>query len=313
MPTRRISARLAVVLLAAGAPATGQDVELGWFSVDCGGGQSLSAVGDVELLGTIGQLDAGRMTGGAFAITGGFWAVTATGTACPSSSSPLPDLIGAEVSTKNRFLSFRVADAGQMQAIRVTLSELLAPFANWNGATLWVGAPFDVSELGSKDDGTPPTFNATFLQCDPFFMDWGAVGVVHVFDAGIVPNSVYEVQVINRGCSVDAEQNFSEALVLPTSAWGDAVGVFDGGAGAWTAPNGTVDVAFDVVALLDKFANRPGAPIKARADLEPAIIDFKINITDVTRALDAFAGQPFPFLPGPMPCTQELHLYRSPR
>lgn len=303
MNTRVISC--VVALTAAVSPTDilrAQSYDLSWYSADCGGGQSLSPAGDIELLGTIGQPDAGAMTGGTYAMTGGFWAVVATDTLCPFSRSPLPDLIGVEVSTKNRFLSFRVGDTGQTQAIRVTFTELLAPFATWNGATLWVGAPFDVSEVGGKDDITPPTFRAALLQCDPFVMDWSRLGVVHVLHEGIVPNSVYGVQVINSACALGAEEGFSEALVLPTTAWGDAVGVFDAGTGTWTAPNGTVDVPFDVVALLDKFANRPGAPIKSRADIEPAMIDFKINITDVTRALDAFTGAPFPFLPGSVPC-----------
>jgi hypothetical protein len=56
------------------------------------------------------------------------------------------------------------------------------------------------------------------------------------------------------------------------------------------------------VAVLDKFGNRPGAPQKIRADVEPATIDFKINITDVSRVLDAFRGLAYPFPPPSWPC-----------
>ncbi len=215
----------------------------------------------------------------------------------------IPDDQGQlQVSAKNRSLSFENTATGTNQAVRVTFQDLAPPFDVMNNVEMWVGVPFDVSELSGKDDTTPPTFKSASLQCDPFFMDWSTVGLVHVFHEGIVPNSVYAVQSINSGCALDAEEAFSEALLLPTSRWRDAVGVFDGGAGLWTAPNGTVDVTFDVVAILDKFKNAPTAPIKARADIQPEPVDFKITIVDVTRALDAFAGQQFPFVPGSVPC-----------
>ncbi len=52
-----------------GPPAT---FDLSWNSID-GGGVMRSTGGDFELSGTIGQHDAGRMGGGAFELTGGFW------------------------------------------------------------------------------------------------------------------------------------------------------------------------------------------------------------------------------------------------
>jgi len=42
-----------------------------WFTIDGGGGTSSG--GNYSLSGTIGQPDAGRMTGGSYAIDGGFW------------------------------------------------------------------------------------------------------------------------------------------------------------------------------------------------------------------------------------------------
>ena len=46
--------------------------DLSWYSIDGGGGHSVG--GTFELEGTIGQLDAGVMTGGNYELTGGFWA-----------------------------------------------------------------------------------------------------------------------------------------------------------------------------------------------------------------------------------------------
>ena len=66
-------------------------------------------------------------------------------------------------------------------------------------------------------------------------------------------------------------------------------------------PDGTVGVTSDVTAILDKFKNLPGAVAKARADIEPALPDQRINITDVTYCLDGFLGLPYPF-PAPGEC-----------
>lgn len=43
-----------------------------WYSVDGGGGFS-TATGALDVAGTLGQPDAGEMSAGAFAVTGGFW------------------------------------------------------------------------------------------------------------------------------------------------------------------------------------------------------------------------------------------------
>lgn len=52
--------------------APGAEFDLSWHSID-GGSVMRSVGGAFELSGTIGQPDAGRMSGGAFQLTGGFW------------------------------------------------------------------------------------------------------------------------------------------------------------------------------------------------------------------------------------------------
>ena len=69
----------AVIALMAGVVLAGQ-FDLSWSSTDGGGGTSASEA--YILSGTIGQHDAGKMSGGSFAITGGFWAVPASGGGC---------------------------------------------------------------------------------------------------------------------------------------------------------------------------------------------------------------------------------------
>ncbi|MFH1107874.1 MAG: dockerin type I domain-containing protein [Planctomycetota bacterium] len=72
--------RIRMLMLAAaalGAPvilavAGGPTYDLTWRTID-GGGVMRSTGGDFELSGTIGQPDAGAMSGGNFTLTGGFW------------------------------------------------------------------------------------------------------------------------------------------------------------------------------------------------------------------------------------------------
>ena len=49
-----------------------QSFEIDWFTIDGGGSMSNEARG-LEVSGTIGQPDAGVMTGGGLTLTGGFW------------------------------------------------------------------------------------------------------------------------------------------------------------------------------------------------------------------------------------------------
>ena len=60
---------LAIYLIIA-APVLG-DYEIRWSTIDGGGGRSSG--GDYAVVGTIGQPDAGKMSGGDSSLSGGFW------------------------------------------------------------------------------------------------------------------------------------------------------------------------------------------------------------------------------------------------
>ena len=62
---------ITVLVVASAALALGGE-SISWWSVD--GGGNTSTGGDFTLSGTIGQPDAGSMSGGDYAIGGGFWA-----------------------------------------------------------------------------------------------------------------------------------------------------------------------------------------------------------------------------------------------
>jgi hypothetical protein len=69
-----MNSKLLILLgMAALAPLTtrGQNYSIDWFTIDGGGGTSTGGVYSVS--GTIGQPDAGRMTGASYALDGGFW------------------------------------------------------------------------------------------------------------------------------------------------------------------------------------------------------------------------------------------------
>ncbi len=74
---KRLSIRLlllgAVALLGSGVAARAQNYGITWYKIAGGGGTSTG--NNFSLSGTIGQPDAGIMTGGTYAISGGFWGI----------------------------------------------------------------------------------------------------------------------------------------------------------------------------------------------------------------------------------------------
>jgi len=68
---------------------SGGELDLSWNTVDSGGG-TFSSGGSYTLGGTIGQPDAGGMTGGAYTLSGGFWAGQAAPPPPPSYDLFLP-------------------------------------------------------------------------------------------------------------------------------------------------------------------------------------------------------------------------------
>ncbi|MFB0537256.1 MAG: hypothetical protein ACETWR_20020 [Anaerolineae bacterium] len=63
---------------------TGGPYDLSWSTID-GGEATFSSGGDYSLGGTIGQPDAGLLTGGDYALVGGFWGGGASGGSSPGS------------------------------------------------------------------------------------------------------------------------------------------------------------------------------------------------------------------------------------
>ncbi len=89
--------RFAAVALILGVASVGfaQTYDLTWHSIDGGGG--FSAGGSFELEGTIGQPDAGILTGGNFELSGGFWAGGVPQCACLGDMNADGDRNGADI------------------------------------------------------------------------------------------------------------------------------------------------------------------------------------------------------------------------
>lgn len=80
----------AISYLSLAAMAADEDgaFDLSWHTIDGGGGTSSG--GDLQLHGSIGQPDAGAMSGGEFELTGGFWIGVGTPVpVCPADIAPV--------------------------------------------------------------------------------------------------------------------------------------------------------------------------------------------------------------------------------
>jgi hypothetical protein len=78
--TGLLMGRIALLISVLSFPfaAFSQSYSIDWFTIDGGGGTSTGSVYSVS--GTIGQSDAGTMSGGNYALTGGFWSLFAVQT-----------------------------------------------------------------------------------------------------------------------------------------------------------------------------------------------------------------------------------------
>ena len=250
----------------------------------------------------------------------GFDADSGTGTikigceavACSLSSPPLPDLRVGDFGSgsRSRYMSFRTGSTGLNEAMRVTFTNLPPPYNSYNGDQWFVGQPVEVTEASGSSGGTPPptSWMAPLVCGTPHYDDWDQYGVVHVFDAGIIPGASYSIQGISDDCDLANEDYYSDPLVVNTSALGDVVGGSCENCPC-SPPQGVVDFT-DIGAIVEKFKNvpcveggGPGVPLKSRADIINSNIsspppDKKIDFVDISTCVDAFRSQAPP-LPGP--------------
>lgn len=212
---------------------------------------------------------------------------------CSQLTAPLP---APEPEARNRYLSFSSGNAGRRTALRVQFTNMPEEFQQFEGLTMWVDNPAEVSELPGLTDTSPPVSRFARLSCEPVIRDWGADGLIHVFDDEIVPGAVIAVQETEIGCGdlVGTDTGFSSAYTIVAPQWGDVVAPF--------AVPGLAQPDFvDITTIVDKFRNIPGAPSKAVVDLDPDLPNQVIDFNDIVGAVDAFRGFAYPF-DGPTSC-----------
>ncbi len=216
----------------------------------------------------------------------------------PADPPSSPDLTLTQAADSNRYLTFVPTNPGLDTALQVKLIES-EEFPEAVGATWWVGPPDVYCENGAEvnapctpAEGIPSsTFLSSSLQCAQHCMDWGSPGeTLHVGDINVVPGAVYRVRAINCGSDPDEATNYSLPLPVATSQWGDTILTCEGC--PCGPPEGIVNI-IDCKGVVDRFVSAPCAPLKSRVDLEPAIPDRQINITDALQCVRAFQGVPY--------------------
>ena len=227
---------------------------------------------------------------------------------CMPPGAPLAEEPGF---SKGRYLSFQPTNAGSQTALRVTMTDVPDPFSALEGEQLWLGPPQEMCE-NSGQTLPPPggcgpapglehdTLWVSKLQCEPYFTDWGALELVHIYHEAVLPSATFVIQAFDEGCDQGLEEDYSAPLSVPTSAWGDCLSDCTGC--PCGPPDGSVGVATDCTGILDKFKNLPCAPAKARCDIHPGEPDQLIGIADLTYCIEAFIGLGYPFQPDPTPC-----------
>jgi hypothetical protein len=139
--------KIALLLLAAASNTLlAQSYSIDWFTIDGGGGTSTGGVYSVS--GTIGQPDAGRMSGGSFTLDGGFWGIIA------AVQTPGAPLLRVARTTTNTVLLAWPTSAG---AFSLQQNAVL-------GGPSWLGVTNTVNVVGSENQVivSPPAGNRFF-------------------------------------------------------------------------------------------------------------------------------------------------------
>jgi hypothetical protein len=131
--------------------ASAQTYSIDWFTIDGGGGTSTGGVYSVS--GTIGQPDAGHMSGGNFTLDGGFWGIVG---AIQTPGSPLLRVL--LTSTNTVVVAWPAPSTGFSLQQNANLD-----------TTVWAGVTNAVNVVGSENQVivAPPTGNRFYRLKNP--------------------------------------------------------------------------------------------------------------------------------------------------
>jgi hypothetical protein len=201
--------------------------------------------------------------------------------AAPLSPEVLPGL-------GSRYLRLTApADEGREEVIRVRILDLNG-FPAPHSDVRYVGLPLEAPEEDYARPGL--TFTAAPLTCEPTFHDWSLEGVIALYGAEIVPESVYEVQRASASCpDLLNEACWSSPSIIRTGVWGDVVPPF---ADPLSPPQPEFT---DIAAVVDKFLSMPEATIKTMAQLQPNVVapGTPIDFLDIADVVNAFLQVPY--------------------
>jgi hypothetical protein len=126
MKTTISKALLGSALLCCALPALAQSYSIDWFTIDGGGGTGTGGMFAVS--GTVGQPDAGNMSGGSFSLTGGFWSLIAV------QMPDAPRLMISFTSTNTALVSWPSPSTGwsPQQNTNLNTTNWAAPFETVN-------------------------------------------------------------------------------------------------------------------------------------------------------------------------------------
>jgi Zn-dependent metalloprotease len=216
---------------------------------------------------------------------------------CQSCEVPSAPSAAPALERMNRYLVFVPSPGTRHVAYRVRRTSRTGSASSMAPSVMWVGPPIPAEDLN-------PARSYARLQCTPYFTtEWNSSSSIYLSGESVIPEAGYLVDAIDVGCrlQVSAEDKrpalrdrptnyFSKALKGSTAfLWGDVAGPQIGG-----GPDGMVDM-LDVTAVVDRFRQIAGAVDLHRADLGPAIPDRMVDFTDISTAVSAFQGRPYPF------------------
>lgn len=196
---------------------------------------------------------------------------------------------------KSRFISIVPFGSGCRDSIYVRFVSLTpngvgTKFQSCHGKTRYLGKP----RLVWEDESHTTMFLAAQLQGNPYIMELPPTGPIHVYGAGIMPESEYEVV---QSCNTALNPNCTSPLTLTTTVWGDVTAPYADDPGAGGQPDFR-----DISEIVAKFATGVGAP-RVAAELEPNVIDLSLalDFKDIAACVMSFLDQPYP-LDGPTQC-----------
>ncbi len=212
---------------------------------------------------------------------------------------------------KVRYISMVIPADQSDRAVRVELTSIHRPVPDnaetfpapdltmHEGELRWVGP------VGNCVDTEEPLleYRCAQLQCKPHYADDWGTEPINVTGAAITPSSLYTVRTVPRVCRGNEPQCglASAPLLIRTQRWGDILTPFqlpEGEPGTANQP----DVR-DLTAMVDRIAEAGRFVSFPTAKLHRNVPDpsTKINVTDLTDAVDAVKSAAYPFT-GPCTC-----------